>query len=382
MYFTTVNPDAPGGTAPDASAHDNRRTDEMTADGGRRMDVTILICTRNRSQLLGETLDVLAKVSVPPGWRCEVLVVDNNSTDDTVKTVMDRVADYPLPLRYLHEATPGKSSAMNAGIAASNATILACTDDDVRVGRNWLEASCGPLLDGGDGGEHSYTGGPVRPIWDGPCPDWFPRTPSNLWGTIAILDYGPKPFTFEDERKVPLGANFAIQRDLIDRVGGFVPSLGRSTTRTLLGQELPELFRRAHAADARGLYVPEMEVFHHIPARRLTPSYCRRWWFGKGVSRARVDRMHPITELGIDLRSTPHLAGLPKFMIGDAARELWRWLAALVRRDFPERVNIESRLCYFLGYAWQRLREPRRAVPPQAAPPPATPPRTRVAQLK
>jgi GT2 family glycosyltransferase len=342
----------------------------------RPLDVTVLICTRNRHRLLGETLDSLANMSVPAHWRCEVLVVDNHSTDDTRNCVLSRVAHYPLPLRYLDEPVPGKSNAMNTGIAAANATVLACTDDDVRVSPRWLETACGPLLDGNS--PYAYSGGPVRPIWSGPCPDWFPRTPSNLWGTIAILDYGPETFAFEDLHKVPLGANFAIRRDLIERVGGFVPSLGRSTTRTMLGQELPELFRRARAAGARGLYIPAMEVFHHIPAGRLTPSYCRRWWFGKGVSRARVDRMHPLTELGIDLRLTPHVARVPRFMFGDLAHDLWRWLLAVVRRDRPERISLESRLCYFLGYAWERQRERWQSVELPSHPP-MIPPRAHAA---
>jgi glycosyltransferase involved in cell wall biosynthesis len=341
-------------------------------------DVTVLICTRNRERFLTETLDSLADMAVPDGWRCEVLIVDNGSTDGTRNLVVGRIDTYPMPLRYLSELTPGKSNAMNTGIAAARGTVLACTDDDVKVSRHWLEHACQPLLD--DRQRHAYTGGPVRPIWSGPRPAWFPDTPSNLWGTIAILDYGPQPFVFEDQHKVPLGANFAIRRDLIEQVGGFVPSLGRSTTRTMLGQELPELFRRARAAGAHGLYVPAMEVFHHIPAGRLTPSYCRRWWFGKGVSRARVDRMHPTTELGIDLRATRHVARVPKFMYVDCARDLRRWIAAVVRRDVTERVCMESRLCYFLGYVWERQRERWQSI--AAAPPPAIAPRAQVAQVK
>ncbi|MGE5814184.1 MAG: glycosyltransferase, partial [Acidobacteriota bacterium] len=245
-------------------------------------DITILICTRNRDRLLGETLDSIAQALVPPLWKCEVLVVDNGSTDNTRAVVSKRVPDYPLSLRYLYEPTPGKSTALNSGIAATNSTVLACADDDVRVVTDWLKAGCEPLLD--SSAQIAYTGGPVRPIWERPCPDWFPREPSDLWGTIAILDYGKRPFVFEEQRKVPLGANIAFRRDMIERLGGFIPALGRSTTRTLLGQELPELLRRAAAAGIRGLYVPEMEVFHHIPAARLTAAYYRRWWFGKGVS--------------------------------------------------------------------------------------------------
>jgi glycosyltransferase involved in cell wall biosynthesis len=315
---------------------------------------------------------------VPANWRCEVVVVDNGSTDDTPQTVVERIAGFPLPLRYLHEPALGKSSALNAGIAASDAIVIACTDDDVRVSRGWLEAGAAPLLDGRGG--YTYTGGPVRPIWEKPCPDWFPRTPSNLWGTIAILDYGPHELVFEDVQRVPLGANFAIRRDTHERVGGFVPSLGRSTTRTLLGQELPEFFRRARAAGARGLYLPRMEVFHHIPAARLTRAYCRRWWFGKGVSRARVDRLHPITELGLDLRLTPHVARVPRFMFGEVARDLWRWASASGRRDVSERVLVESRLCYFLGYSFERQRERWGSVAADAAP--EIPPRAHAAAWK
>jgi glycosyltransferase involved in cell wall biosynthesis len=351
----------------------------MPAADQRNLDVTILICTRNRRRLLNETLDCLEEMTIPARWRCEVLVVDNHSTDDTQASVLERISRYQLPLRYIDEPSPGKSNAMNTGIAAANGTVLACTDDDVRVSRRWLEAACGPLLD--ERYEHSYTGGPVRPIWDGPCPDWFPRAPSNLWGTVAILDYGSLPFVFEARRKVPLGANFAIRRDVIERVGGFVPSLGRSSTRIMLGQELPELFRRARAAGARGLYVPEMEVSHHIPTRRLTPSYCRRWWFGKGVSRSRVDRMHPLTEMGIDLRAIRHVARVPRFMFADSARDLWRWVVALVRRNFSERLGIEARLCYFLGYVWERQRERWQSVGFKTAPP-MIPPRAHAAEVK
>jgi hypothetical protein len=124
-----------------------------------------------------------------------------------------------------------------------------------------------------------------------------------------------------------------------------------------------------------------MEVFHHIPAGRLTPSYCRRWWFGKGVSRARVDRMHPLTELGVDLRLTRHVARVPRFMFVDAARDLRRWIAALFGRNFSERVDIESRLCYFLGYAWERQRERWQSIDFAAAPP-AIRPRAQVARVK
>src|SRR5262249_8544410 len=160
------------------------------------------------------------------------------------------------------------------------------------------------------------------------CPRWFYRTGTALWGALAILNYGSESFVFEERQKIPLGANFAMRRALPNAIGGFDPSLGRNGERILLGQELPAFFARSRAAGFRGRYLPEMRVEHHVPARRLRPEYLRRWWFGKGVSRARLERLHPLTELGLDLRTVPTIAGIPRFLFGTALRDVMRWVRA------------------------------------------------------
>jgi glycosyltransferase involved in cell wall biosynthesis len=321
------------------------------------VDITVLICTRNRAALLPRTLESLAAMTVPPSWRWEVLVVDNGSTDDTWQIIEKTAKTFPVPLRGHFEAQPGKSSAMNSGLRVSQSRVVACVDDDVIVSRDWLASGCTPLMD--ESSSFAYTGGPVEPVWESGRPSWFPATRADLWGTVAILDYGSEPFVFEDERRVPLGANVAFLREAIDRAGGFVTSLGRSNSRVLLGQELPEFFRRTRAFGVRGKYVPAMRVAHWVPAARLTRSYFRRWWFGKGVSRARVDRLHPVTELGLDLRSVRHIAGVPRFMFGDLLRDLGSWARALLKGDRIEAMERQTRACYFAGYAWERIRSPR-----------------------
>jgi hypothetical protein len=194
-----------------------------------------------------------------------------------------------------------------------------------------------------------YTGGPVRPIWETPCPPWIDQERTDLWGTLAILDYGAERFVFEERRRVPLGANMAVRRSLISRIGGFDPELGRKGD-SLLGQEQAEFFCRSREAGARGLYEPAMEVHHHVPARRLTRAYFRRWWYWKGVSKALLERRHPLTELGVDLREVPRVAGIPWFMISAAARDGVGWMAAALRGHSIERVRREVWLCYFIGY--------------------------------
>jgi glycosyltransferase involved in cell wall biosynthesis len=324
-------------------------------DSQVQRDITVLICTFNRSELLRRTLESLSRVQAPAGWRWDVLIVDNNSSDDTRAVVDSAATSFPVPMRYAFEGQPGKSSAFNRGIAETSAAVIASTDDDVIVSEGWLTAATAPLLDASQAID--YTGGPVEPAWEAPPPSWFPTGRSDLWGTIAILDYGAEAFVFEDRHRVPLGANVAFRRSVFDRVGGFLPTLGRSTSgSTILGQELPELFRRGRAAGLRGQYVPAMRVRHHVPAVRLTRDYFRRWWFGKGVCRARVDRLHPITELGIDLRRVAHVMGIPRFMIRDVLRDVMRLVGAAVKRCEQDRVVCYMRLAYFAGYSWDSVR--------------------------
>jgi GT2 family glycosyltransferase len=318
--------------------------DFMAVEHGRPLDATVLICTYNRANLLAETLDAIANVRATLAW--DVVVVDNNCTDHTRSVVESRQANYPVTLRYAFEPRQGNSFALNTGIASTNATIIAFTDDDVRVSEAWLEAACAPIL---SNPAIDYTGGPVRPIWDAPPPAWVDQTRSELWGTLAILDYGPESFVFEERQRVPLGANMAVRRTLFDRVGNFDTNLGR-VGKSLRGQAQAEFFCRSRAAGSRGMYVPAMAVDHHVPGPRLTRRYFRRWWFMKGHGRQRLEQIHPTTELGVDLSQVPKIAGVPRYMCGSAVRDVGGYLRAVATGDQLGAVRHEMMLCYFAGY--------------------------------
>lgn len=315
------------------------------------VDATVLICTFNRAAYLAETLDSLARIPAAAGFTWDVMVVDNNSTDETRRVVESRVRTFPVPLHYLFEQRQGKSIALNTGLAASRAAIIVFTDDDVQVAPAWLEAGVRPLLDRPD---LEYTGGPVRPIWGAPPPPWL-NPAGNLGGTIAVKDHGDEPFIFEERLKTPLGVNMAVRRRHIERIGGFRPDLGRSG-KSLLGQEQAEFFYRSRAAGGRGLYVPEMVLDHVVPAARLTLGYFRRWWYWKGVSHARVHRLHGRTELGVDVTGADRLLGLPRFVAGNIARNVAAWTIALLRGDSVWRTERMLSLAYYLGYCRETWR--------------------------
>jgi hypothetical protein len=100
-----------------------------------------------------------------------------------------------------------------------------------------------------------------------------------------------------------------------------------------------------------------MVVDHHVPAARLTKAYFRRWWFGKGLSRAELDRLQPLTELGLDLSRVACVAGVPRFMLRSAADDVIGWLRGVGARDPARRFRHEAMLCYFAGYAAARHRD-------------------------
>ena len=172
-------------------------------------------------------------------------------------------------------------SALNAGIRLAQGDIIVTTDDDVRVEPDWLARAAAAL----ERLDCDYVGGRVLPIWGGTRPYWLPDHGGKHWAVIALLDYGAEPIAFG--ARVPLGVNMAFRRTAFDRAGLFDPGTGRKAG-TLLGQEVREWCIRARAAGVRGFYAPEMSVRHVIPASRLNKRYFRRWFYWRGISRARL----------------------------------------------------------------------------------------------
>jgi GT2 family glycosyltransferase len=314
------------------------------------MRYSIVIATHNRAEDLRQTLDSLARLRTADDW--EVLVVDNNSTDDTRDVVTSRAKTFPAPLHYLFEAEPGRSPALNTGIRTARGRIIATTDDDVRVPPDWLDQA-GAALDalGCD-----YVGGRVLPIWNGPRPGWLPERSGKHWAVIALLDYGPEPVAFG--ARMPLGVNMAFRRSAFDRAGGWDPRVGRRAG-TLLGQEVREWCVRAHTAGLRGWYAPGMMVEHVIPAARLTKQYFRRWYYWRGVSRAMLfaqSGLDPETpqRTTLDFSRVPQIFGVPRYLYRKAAVIMTRWVRDLSRGDSVASFERELWLCFFVGFIRQR----------------------------
>lgn len=314
------------------------------------MDASIVIATFNRASDLDETLRSLSRIRTSRSW--ELIVVDNNSTDGTRRVVESAAALFPVDVRYVSEARQGRSPALNAGISLARGSVVVTTDDDVRVESDWLDR----IVDGLERLGCDYVGGRVLPIWEAPRPPWLPNHGGKHWAVIALLDYGEQPIEFGT--RVPLGVNMAFRRAAFDRAGLLDPDTGRRAG-TLLGQEVREWCIRARAAGLRGFYVPDIAVHHVIPAERLRKSYFRRWFYWRGISRARLYErsgldMEAPEQRAAGAGAVAHVFGVPRYLYRTAITHARDWLAALVRRDPVASFDHELWLWFFAGIVRQR----------------------------
>ncbi len=185
------------------------------------MDVSIVISTYNRCGLLEGALRALLS-QTPADVAYEILVVDNNSTDQTRSLVQALAMQNPEKLKYLFEPKQGLSYGRNTGIAAAKAAIIGFTDDDVRVAADWV----GRIKSGFEANpDIDFLGGKVAPQWPVEPPPWLTR---ENWSPLALLDYGDHSFYVDSEKQLCLiGANFAFRRRAFEKVGLFKTDLQR-----------------------------------------------------------------------------------------------------------------------------------------------------------
>ena len=298
--------------------------------------VTVVVATRNRAPLLRETLDALVAQRWTDG-RGEIIVADNASTDDT-RAVVEAAASAPGPtIRYLHVKHPGKSHAVNAALAQARGDPLVFTDDDVVPEPEWLERMVQSFTDTGV----EFAAGRILPRWETTPPAWLsPR----LYGPLAIPDNGLERRAIGaggTADVIPIGANMAVRRRVIERLGGLRADLGKLDGTFRTGED-HEFFLRMRRAGCLGIYEPTAVVHHWVPRSRLRREYCRRWLYQNGRDVARLD-----------LEYTPggrRLARVPLYLwrqaVSDAAR-------AAASTNMSTRVASTMRLAWFAGYVRQ-----------------------------
>ena len=104
------------------------------------MDISVIICTYNKSEQLMQILKSLSEQDVSEMLLWEIIVIDNNSSDDTFERVIDFRNSSSIPVRYVQEEKQGLSHARNRGITESKGRYVAFTDDDAIADERWVSS--------------------------------------------------------------------------------------------------------------------------------------------------------------------------------------------------------------------------------------------------
>lgn len=294
------------------------------------MDASVIVCTYNRSASLAQTLQCLAAQQVRPGLTWEVIVVDNNSADDT-RAIVEAAAALTPRIRYQFESKQGLSHARNYGIEASSGSVILFTDDDVCPEPDWVNT----VLSEMDRLQCDACGGYIAPVWEKSPPAWLTE---RFHGFLAIRMETRGPFPITAAADAPFGANMAFRRSVFDKVGTFDTNRGRKGAELASGED-GELFERTLKAGFKVMWLPNAKVHHKVEAFRVEKSYFRRWRYQTSRNLAHARGMP----------GERRLLGIPLYLIPQTVRAAWNWLGAQFTAPNDEAFNREIILFHFLG---------------------------------
>jgi glucosyl-dolichyl phosphate glucuronosyltransferase len=264
------------------------------------MKITVILCTFNRSQSLSKALESVAASQLPASTEWEVLIVDNNSTDQTRAVADEFCRKLPARFRYAFEPQPGKSHALNRGIREAQGEVLAFMDDDVTVEPAWLYNLTAPLQDA----PWSGVGGRIVPPLTFSPPPWLALEGAyDLGGILALFDKGQEAAELTE---APFGTNMAFRKEVFEKYGLFRPDLGPCPGSEIRGEDT-EFGRRVLKGGARLWYEPAAIVHHAVPENRLRKDYFLRFLYDHGRASIREQGRKPTLRflLSISLRSLP-----------------------------------------------------------------------------
>jgi glycosyltransferase involved in cell wall biosynthesis len=226
--------------------------------------VSVVIPARNAARTMPACLEALARLEPAP---TEVIIVDNGSTDESLRIVDSFVQSHPLlPIRVMREPRLGASAARNAGIRAAKGDIVAFTDADCVVTPTWLAELLNTLTDS--------TISAVAANIEG----YRSETLLEKFQSVFTLRPGRAQEEIFCRYTLTSGgfptANLAVRKQTLDVIRGFDESF------EIYGED-HDLCRRIYAIGGRIKAIPSGTV-HHIHRPTLWRFLVQNFCFGRG----------------------------------------------------------------------------------------------------
>ncbi|MFC1527585.1 glycosyltransferase family 2 protein [Candidatus Neomarinimicrobiota bacterium] len=224
-------------------------------------ELTIIICTFNRGHLLSETLPFLFQQNVSED-NYHVLIVDNNSTDNTSEIINGFKKRYDN-LSVINEYNQGLAYARNAGMNVATTDWIVYLDDDAKIPKDFVKRAINNIHNH----NHKCFGGVYLPWYKYGKPKWFHDKFASNSGKLSEFNTLKGDFIS--------GGIMAIKKSVLNKFGGFPTNLGMSGKHVAYGEETLLQIRMRNSGIEIG-YDPNWVIYHLVNRYKLSP-----WWFIK-----------------------------------------------------------------------------------------------------
>ncbi len=243
--------------------------------------ISVIICCHNSEKRIQKALDCLDKQTGVKELNWEILVVDNASTDNTVRIVDDYCLQKKLPIRLIHEPRIGLSYARDTGIKSSQYEFICYIDDDNWVNESYISIAYHVMIKNQDVGLCGGCGTPVTEITP---PDWF----DEFQNAYAVGPQGKFSGYCQNDINRLYGAGMVLRKSAWDYLekNGFTFKLTGRKGKSLSSGEDSELSFALQLAGYKLWYEPGLTFFHFLPATRLSYPYLKKLF--KAFGRADV----------------------------------------------------------------------------------------------
>ncbi len=238
--------------------------------------ISAVICSYNRARFILKAVESVFSQAFPED-AYEVVVVDNNSTDNTLEVLAGYKASHPKKnFRFFTELNQGVSHARTRCVKEAQGQIVAFLDDDSFAEKNWLQV----ISNFFDEHKEVYSlGGRIIPHYLTDLPNWFSY---YFFGLVGYFDLGPATKRLTGSR-YPCGANMAFRKAIFDEIGYFNTEIGRSGKGLSAGEE-KDIYMKILATGKQVYYLPDMIVHHAVEANKFDLDYVKRHSMGIGIS--------------------------------------------------------------------------------------------------
>lgn len=280
------------------------------------VDFSVVICTYNGASKIPQVLEHLLQQQKTSQFSWEVVVIDNNSDDETAAIVAQYQNQWPVntPLRYCFEPRQGLAYARRCAIRNVTAPLVGFLDDDNLPYDTWVYEARE------FGQQHPHAGAygsEVQPIYDAAPPLGFER----IAPLLAIINRGEHPFIYTSQRGVlPAGAGMVIRREVWLSNVPSRPHLAGVTSKSLRAKgEDVETLSYIRDAGWEVWHNPAMKIHHHIPVERMQRSYLLKLCRSVGLNR------FPLRMVRYRVWQQPFV--VPLYIASDLRRLVFFWMS-------------------------------------------------------